>query len=149
MEEIYESMRQEYDGKLTEKIDGYVFRLRMLERESDAIKSRVDDLNATKRQLDAFKQWLKDNLKRSLTELELTQIVGNETKVTLSKSAPALEIVNESLLPEKFRVQTISIDIDRAAIKDALLNGEKVDGAQLTQGTTLRIGKNNGLKEIK
>lgn len=60
-------------------------------------------------------------------------------KVSTRVNQPALDIMDEKLIPEKYRKTDVITSIDNALVKSDLKEGVDIPGAQLIQGISLII----------
>ena len=59
--------------------------------------------------------------------------------LAVQKNPEAVEIINETSVPDDFKSEVVSVKIDKAAIKQTIRGGGEVPGATLIQGTRLAI----------
>jgi hypothetical protein len=85
-------------------------------------KTRLEEKSAKARRI---VQW-------ALEELGLSKLDAPDMSVSLRASAPGVEIVDLSQLPERYVKVTIAPD--KAAIREALKQGETIPGACLKNG---------------
>ncbi|MBE2898117.1 siphovirus Gp157 family protein [Pasteurellaceae bacterium 20609_3] len=108
-------------------------------------EGEIEMLDAEIKRLQALKvartkqiAWLKNYLKTNMDATGIDKIECPLFKITLSKpSLNTVEITNEQALPVKY-LRT-KIEPDKTAIKQALKDGEYIDGARLVETRTLRI----------
>ncbi len=116
----------------------------------NAIRDRLDErMAACQRQITEWERRMKcaadrkRNLEdRAVHEMEargLTRIDGFGTALSLQPSPPSVDVFDESLLPAGYwRQPKTPAKPDKVAIKAALTANQKVPGARLTQGMTLK-----------
>lgn len=120
-----------------EKIDGISGYIKNLDSLNDGIKKEIDNLSKRKKENEKIKS-LKDYL---LTMLDIEGIKKYETvknKLSTRKSK-SVNILNEDLISNDFKKRKETWSIDKTAIKAAISNGKKVDGAELVENTNLTL----------
>lgn len=127
------------EGQLKDKAQNVAMYMRNLESVAASIKEAEQAMAARRKSIEKRTQWLNDYIKRSMESTGITKIESPWFVLSIVKNPPALEITSEEDLPEAYKHARIVIDIDKAAIKDALKSGDNVPGAALTQGTRLVI----------
>ena len=127
------------EGTFDEKAENYCKVIQSLEAESEAFKLEAEKLLKKEKSLNNRAKVMKEYL-----QFEASKIieVGDKRKVglfTLSmrQNPESLELFNPSLVPEKYK-KMVEV-IQNADIKKALQDGETIDGARLTRGTSFRI----------
>lgn len=111
-----------------------------LEAKEEAIKNEIERLKELKdrvsKKIDKFKNYVKDNMET----LELSKIETDIGTITVTKNPASVEIYDEALIPEGFKVEKVTVAVDKTAIKEALKSGQTVAGAKLVDDkTSLRI----------
>jgi len=125
------------EGELTEKADNIVRFLRNISAEADALKAEESRLYERRRALENKYERLKAYLAAQMTLCGLKELKAGLFKLRFQPTAPAISIVDESAVPEKFH--RVKIEIDRLAIRDALKAGEEVPGIEVQRGEALVI----------
>lgn len=101
-----------------------------IERERQAMQKRERSL---KNQIQSLKNYLSHNMQRcNINKIECPQFV-----ISLHKNPSKLDITDERLIPSKYEITTLSLD--EAKIKEDLKNGIEIPGAQLVNGSSIRI----------
>ena len=117
------------------KIDNIATWYKTLVAEAEAIK--VEEKNLAERRK------VNENKAKSIKGFLNTLLAGNKfetarNKISFTKSS-SLEVVNESLVPKEFKQETITISIDKNAIKKAIKEGEIVAGVALIANSNIQI----------
>lgn len=98
----------------------------------DAEIKRLDDRRkTTKNKIDRMKDYMKTNME----ELKQSGYDFDVISVKLQSNPPSVKIVDDAIIPKKYKVKTVNYSIDKKAIKDA--GGCK--GAEIVQEKSLRI----------
>ena len=125
------------EGELTEKADNIVRFLRNISAEADALKAEESRLYERRRALENKYERLKAYLAAQLMTAGLRELKAGLFKLRFQPTTPAISIIDESAVPEKFH--RVKIEIDRLAIRDALKAGEEVPGIKIERGEALVI----------
>lgn len=59
--------------------------------------------------------------------------------VTVVNNPVAVNVIDEKLIPEEYFKVEIIRKLDKISLRDAIKNGEEIQGAKLMQGKGLRI----------
>ncbi len=113
--------------------------MRNLEVTALAMKEAEQQMASRRKAFENRVQGLKDYLKFHLERTGITQIDSPWFRLSIQNNPPAVEVFNESLIPEAFKEQVITVKISKGKIKEALKAGQEVPGAVLTQGSRLAI----------
>ena len=129
------------EGAIEDKADGYAKVIRTLEGDAAAC-------DAESKRLRNKKQIIENNIKRMKSALQYAMEATGKTKFKTAlfsfgiQKNPAAVVMDEGYIeniPERFLIPQDPV-IDRRAIKEALKNGEDLEGiAHLEQGESLRI----------
>ena len=58
---------------------------------------------------------------------------------SIQKNPASVDVFDAEAIPSEFKHNVIEIKIDKVAIKTALVSGQNIPGAKLTNGTRLAI----------
>jgi hypothetical protein len=126
-------------GELEDKAINVAKFMRNMEAAAEAIKIAEADMAKRRKALESRVKWLKDYLKGNMEACGISKIECPYFKIAIQANPAAVNILDESSVPEQFKEQVINWKIDKAAIKDAIKGGETVPGAELANGTRLTI----------
>jgi hypothetical protein len=126
-------------GELEDKAINVAKFLRNMEAAAEAIKAAEADMAKRRKALESRAQWMKDYLKGNMEHTGITKIECPYFKLSVQSNPPAVNIIDETAIPEQFKEQVIDWKIDKTAIKKAILAGQSVAGASLVNGTRLVI----------
>lgn len=127
----------ELQGELTEKADNIVRYIRNLTAEAEALKAEEAALYKKRKAVENKAERLKAYLAAQMTLCGLKELKAGLFKLRFQPTQPAISIVDESVVPEKFH--RVKVEIDKLAIRDALKAGEEVPGIEVQRGETLVI----------
>jgi len=113
--------------------------LKNMEAMAKAIKEAEAEMYKRRKALENRVKWMKDYLKGSMEHTGITKIECPYFKLSVQNNPAAINILDESLIPEQFKEQAITWKINKTAIKSAIKTGKVVPGAVLVNGTRLAI----------
>lgn len=106
---------------------------------AETLKRREEAITQRRKALENSAARLKAYLKAMMEKTGTKKVESPLFRITLAKSAPALEIYDEQQIPSEFWIPQPA-KLDKAGIKAAIKDGVNVPGAKLGQlGTSLRI----------
>ena len=73
-----------------------------------------------------------------MEEFGINKIKSETLQLSFRKSE-SVEVFDESLVDEKFKKVKTEISLDKTAIKNAIKNGEDVQGAKIVEKNNLQI----------
>lgn len=129
------------------KAESYAIIMRKLETEQDAIDSEISRLTALKKSKVNQYARLEENL------LTAVLLYGEEGKngnkfyevgtfrFRTQRNPKSVELTDESLIPDEFKVQKITYTVSKTTIKNALELGQEVPGAQMKEGDVRLVMK--------
>jgi len=121
----------------TKAIDyGYV--IKSLDAEMEMFDNEIKRLQERRKQLAKTQDMLKDRLTGAMQEFGITEMKGKTIKLSFRKSE-SVDVYNVDALPEEFKRTKVTVEPDKIAIKEALKNGEVVEGATLLIKDNLQI----------
>ena len=116
----------------------YGFIVKELEGNIDLIDLEIKRLNALKKPLVNSIDRLKNNLSNAMQMFEVTELKTPLLKINFRKSE-SVEVTDIDLLDADFVKTTITKAADKIAIKEAIKQGENVQGAVLVTNQNLQI----------
>ena len=82
----------------------------------------------------------KEYVKKNMEQMGLQKIETPLGVLSICKSPASVEILDESMIPNEYKTQKIVECVDKKAIKEAIQNGENIQGVKLVEDkTSLRI----------
>lgn len=116
----------------------YGFIVKELEGNIDLIDLEIKRLNALKKPLVNSIDRLKNNLSQAMQMFDVTELKTPLLKINFRKSE-SIEVTDIDLLDADFVKTTITKAADKIAIKEAIKQGENVQGAVLVTNQNLQI----------
>jgi len=122
------------EDEMSDKLQNYFFLIKQLKGQVDTIKAHVAQMSAKRKNIENRIEQLKGFVGQSVNLFGQENKSGNKFykhdlfKVTATPST-AVQIVDDSLIPDQFKREVYQVKIDKTAIKKALQAGENVEGA--------------------
>lgn len=121
-----------------EKVIALAEFIKRIRGDIETYKVEIDRLVKIKKSLENKEAFLKNVLDENMRARSLTKFDDVTCKISYRKSE-RVEIEDLDKLPEEFRKAVTTISADKIAIKDALKQGLKVDGAVLVVSDNIQI----------
>jgi len=122
-------MKAENMAKLIKSIEGNI----------NALKDEEKRLQAKRKALENKVVNIKEYLENQLKAMGLKKVQGNLFTVSIQKNPQSVNILNEDLIPEKFKEVVTTTKIDRRELLLALKEGQEIEGVEIKQTESLRI----------
>lgn len=143
-EEVEKSLA-ELMTKVADKVDGYGAILDRIDATAEYWKSQADKCKTVEKSLNILADSLKSNLKTYMLTNSHKELASKHHKFVLSSTKERLVIVDEKQIPEEFKTQVISYELNKDKISECLRVGQAVPGAKLEGGFSLRKYLNRGI----
>lgn len=124
---------------LTVKAGNMAALMKCIEGDISVMKAEEQRLADRRRATENRLKWLKDYIKEGMELAGLDKIKTATFTIALQNNPPRVEIDDMAKIPKQYIIETISYSPDKKAMADALKAGDKVEGAHLEQGRSLRI----------
>jgi hypothetical protein len=148
---LLQQMSSEVVEQARDKIDRYKFLIDALSSRAPFWEQRAKEAQRVQRSILSVCERIKGALKGAMQAHGLQQIAGQEYRAQLSNAKPAL-VIDESQLPDLWRMEVRTLVVDKEMIRAALDRGEVIPGARLELSYTLRFypsRPNDKTKEIQ
>lgn len=139
MEELEEGYLESLQEQAEEKLSNIGVVVKTLIAEADAIKAEEKKLSDRRKSIENKAESLKRYAFESMQKLDLNKVSTPVCVLSIVKNPPKLVIKDQEAIDSMFKSERIVIDIDNAAIKETLKNGEILEWAELVQDSSLRI----------
>jgi hypothetical protein len=126
------------EHELEVKSVNYSFVIKDINDEISIINAEIDRLKDLKKVRENALERLKNNISNAMQLFQVDEIKTPLIKINFRKSE-SVEIDNMALLDAKFLNEKITITPDKMAIKEAIKNGEDVNGARLVINNNIQI----------
>ena len=122
------------EGDIQVKADGLLAYVTNLGADVDAIDREVKRLQARKTAIVNRQESLRDYLRFNMEQSGIDKITCPLFTITLRKASDVCVIESEDLIPDMFKEEVVTTEIDKMAIKRHLKDGMDVPGARLEPG---------------
>ena len=136
-EEIETSLaitKQELENKGVQ----YAFKCLSIKSENEEIDEEIERLSRIKSKNINLENRLRETLKNAMLHFGIEEIKIPTLKINFRKST-SIQIDNEDLIDEKYKVEKITKTISKSLIKEAIEKGENVFGASKIENKSLQI----------
>jgi hypothetical protein len=124
--------------ELQEKAINYAYVIRTVEIDVSAIDEEIKRLQAIKKAKTNVIDRMKESVVTAMGIYGIEKVSTPTLNLSLRKSE-SIEIVNESQIPDGFKTQKITVAPDKTRIKQAIKDGDEVQGAVLNINYNLQI----------
>lgn len=131
---------EEITKDLSTKADNYGHLQTSLKFQAEKFKSLAKMYATSAKSATRLMESLEERMKFAMVQMEKPSITGHQFQYTLRNNPPSVFILDEKLIPAEFAREKVTLEIDKAAIKDALNDGRTVPGAQLERGIKVQLG---------
>jgi hypothetical protein len=118
---------------LPDALEAALNRITELQSHRDALGIAMDQLDARKSRFAANIETLRRSIQSAMESVELRKLELPAATLSLRAVPPAVVIVDAGAIPAAYMRQPPAVP-DKGAIKAAIKAGEKVDGADLSNG---------------
>jgi hypothetical protein len=112
--------------------------IRTLQHEQYGVKDVIDRLTKRNKAIERQVTWLQEYLLEQLDVMNIKKLSNDWVTVSV-RANPCRVMVDESVVPEKYKTITQVIHIDKKTIGQDLKNGELIDGCYLKASKRLNI----------
>lgn len=132
-------LKNEINALVVSKGKDLIYVLRKQDNYAEAIDDEIKRLQALKKSYAKKKENLSNYIKICMIANNIKAIETPIGKLSVVNNAESVEIYDESLIDKKFIKTKIEETISKTDIKNAIKNGEEVQGARLVRNTRLAI----------
>ena len=122
------------NGELDDKINDYCRVIQSMEADLETINNEISRLTRLKTEKQNQIKGVKSSLRFGLDSVEKTKFDTGIFKGYFRKGAESLNILNQDLIPSDYIFTEVNYKADKKAIKEAIKNGESVEGVEVTTG---------------
>ena len=137
-EELEEALESITDN-IQIKAENMAKLIKSIEGNINVLKDEEKRLQTKRRALENKVISIKEYLEEQLKAMNLNKVQGNLFTVSIQKNPQSVNILNEDLIPEQFKVTKTTTSIDRKELLAALKEGREIEGAEIKQTESLRI----------
>lgn len=145
IDEMSDEERAELEKKLEElliKKSGSIIQfIQNVQSNIDALKSEEQRLKNVRQYLENKQEKFQDYVMRCMDKIETKEIITDSGILKIRNNPLSVEILDEDLIPNKYKKQIIETKVDKNAIKDDFKKtGEVLDGVRyVTDKKSLNI----------
>ena len=132
-------LKNEINALVVSKGKDLIYVLRKQDNYAEAIDEEIKRLQALKKSYAKKKENLSNYIKICMIANNIKAIETPIGKLSVVNNAESVEIYDESLIDKKFIKTKVEETISKTDIKNAIKNGEEVQGARLVRNTRLAI----------
>ena len=125
-------------NELETKAVDYGYVIKAFDDEIDIIDREIERLEERKAYVKKNKERMKTIVSSAMEEFGINKIKSETLQLSFRKSE-SVDIFDESLIDDKFKKVKTEISLDKTAIKNAIKNGEDVQGAKIVEKNNLQI----------
>ncbi len=133
------NLKDEINAMVVSKGKDLIYVLRKQDNYAEAIDEEIKRLQALKKSYTKKKENLSKYIKMCMIANNIKAIETPVGKLSVVNNAESVEIYDETLIDKKFIKTKIEETISKTDIKNAIKNGEEVQGARLVRNTRLAI----------
>ena len=133
-----EETLQSIEGALEEKLESYAMVIRNIESDVDGLKGEEKRLADRRKTMENGIKRMKETMHYAMSSTGETKVKGEKFTFTIQKNPPALKVVDESLIPNRYFIESKPI-LDKKSVMEYLKEHGNMPGAQISQGESLRI----------
>lgn len=145
IEEMTDEEKLELEEKLKELLiskSGSVIKfIQNVQSNIDALKNEEQRLKSVRQYLENKQEKFEEYVIKCMDKIETKEIITDSGILRTRNNPLSVEIINEDLIPNKYKKQVIETKIDKNAIKDDFkTTGEMIDGIKyVTDKKSLNI----------
>ncbi|MCH3962959.1 MAG: siphovirus Gp157 family protein [Clostridium sp.] len=106
--------------------------------DAEGIKKEIERLQERKKAVENRVKGLKGYIYEQMQATGKKKIKGTLFTLAIQKNAPSVNVVDEDVVPEQYKIPQPS-KLDKKAILEDLKQDKKINGVEIKQGTSLRI----------
>ena len=129
----------EIQGATEDKLEAMAHIRTELMADEEKLADEIKRLTARKKTVTNNIDQLEKRMIWFMNELQVAKIKTPLYNFSVSKTSGSLKITDESKIPERFKTEKSIFEVKKDEIKEALKNGEAIDGAELVISDSLRI----------
>lgn len=125
------------EDEFNQKAENTVKVIKNIGADIKALRDEEKRLAQKRKSLQSNQDWLKFYLQNNMERLGDKKIKAGIFNINIQKNPPSLNIKNEKLIADDYFITERKLD--KKKLKEDLKDGKEIDGAELTQGESLRI----------
>lgn len=138
-EDVLKALFDHIQGKTEDKLEAMAHIRTELLADEDKLTAEILRLQAKRKTIANNISRLQNQIIWFLGEMQISKIKTPLYNFSVSKTSGSLKIIDESKIPERFKSEKMVLEVKKDELKEALKNGEAIDGAELVVSDSLRI----------
>jgi hypothetical protein len=126
------------ETELKEKAVNYAYVIKQFGHENNAVSEEIKRLQDLKKRNEKAIERMETAISNAMQLYGIDKVDSSFIKLSFRKSE-SIEIINEAQLTEQFTTTKTTVTPNKVAIKEAIKNGEVVEGAVLVTNFNLQI----------
>ena len=135
--EAFQDALDNLTDEINTKAESIAAVLKQMEVDAKMLKDEEARLKSRRTAIENNYKRLKEYLKNELEVMEIDKVKTPKFTITVRNNPVKVVIKDEDLIPADYKVPKYSID--KKVLKEALLNGEEIKGAELIQEKGVQI----------
>lgn len=125
------------EDEFNQKAENTVKVIKNIGADIKALRDEEKRLAQKRKSLQNNQDWLKFYLQNNMERLGDKKIKAGIFNINIQKNPPSVNIKDEELIADDYFITERKLD--KKKLKEDLKDGKEIDGAELTQGESLRI----------
>ena len=134
-----ETALKQVEDNIEIKAENIAKLMKSIDADAEVIKIEEQRLAKRRKALENKREGMKSYLEAQLKEMGVDKVQGTLISVRLQKNPPSVNVLNESLIPEKYWKTIVTKSLDKKSMLDDLKADVKIKGAEIKQEKSLRI----------
>lgn len=134
---VFQDTLEALEDAIEDKAENIVCVIKEIEGDINTLKAEEKRLKERRQALEKKKEHLRWYLQDELEVMNIPRLKTARFTISLRDNAPKVNVIDETLIPFNF-IKT-AYSVDKKAVKEALENGEVVEGATLIQERGISI----------
>lgn len=135
--EAFQDALDNLTDEINTKAENIAAVLKQMEADAKMLKDEETRLKSRRTAIENNYKRLKEYLKSELEVMEIDKVKTPKFTITVRNNPVKVVIKDEDLIPADYKIPKYSID--KKVLKEALLNGEEIKGAELIQEKGVQI----------
>jgi len=137
-EQTFIDTLQSIDEAIEDKAENLAKVIKEIESTVSVITNEISRLQSKKQALNNRVANLKTYLQGEMEKVNKTKVKGALFTVNIQNNPPSLKVENTDKIPKSFYIEQ-EPTLDKKALKEAVKNGEVIEGVALVQTQSVRI----------
>lgn len=137
-EQTFIDTLQSIDEAIEDKAENLAKVIKEIESTVSVITNEISRLQSKKQTLNNRVANLKTYLQGEMEKVNKTKVKGALFTVNIQNNPPSLKVENTDKIPKSFYIEQ-EPTLDKKALKEAVKNGEVIEGVALVQTRSVRI----------